>query len=61
MPRPFPVARELRWLYVLPQLAVLAMMLLFASLVVGVPEGLVGGAGLYLGYSLGSRAILTRL
>jgi tetratricopeptide (TPR) repeat protein len=60
MPRKVPVVRELRWLYVLPQFVAMAVAIGVCIAALGYPAGLVLGASIYLGYSLGARAILAR-
>ena len=60
MPRRVPVGRELRWLYVLPQFAATVVVISVCIATVGYPAGLVWGVSIYLAYSFGSRAIMTR-
>jgi tetratricopeptide (TPR) repeat protein len=60
MPRKVPVVRELRWLYVLPQLAAMAVAITACIAAIGYPTGLFLGAAIYLAYSFGSRSILAR-
>lgn len=58
MSRKFPVVRELRWLYVLPQLVSLAVAVGVCEAAFGHRAGLFAGGSIYLAYSLGSRAVL---
>jgi len=60
MARRVPVVRELRWLYVLPQFAAMAVAIGACIVALGYPAGLYWGASIYLAYSFGSRAILAR-
>ena len=60
MPRKVPVGRELRWLYLLPQFAATVAVISVCIATVGYPAGLLWGVSIYLAYSFGSRAIMTR-
>ena len=60
MLRKVSVVRELRWLYVLPQLGAMAVVIAACIAGAGYPTGLFVGAAIYLAYSFGSRAILAR-
>ena len=60
MPRRVPVVRELRWLYVVPQLIAGSVSVGICLAAFGYPTGLLLGASIYLAYSFGSRAIFAR-
>jgi hypothetical protein len=60
MARRVPIVREIRWIWVIPQLVLLALLILLARSLVQPPLDFLLGAALYLSYSFVARYMFAR-
>jgi len=58
MRRQVPIVREVRWLWLVPQLCVLGILVWIARSIVGANEALLAGAGFYFLYLVGARSLV---